>query len=118
MAALNIVRVAVLNGKMAVANVNTTPSSIVTNATNSNLLFKINTVSFCNYASSTANVSMDLLRSGVGYRIVANVSVPVNSSFVAVTKDSMLYLEEGDSLRVYAGANNVIEAVVSYDYLA
>jgi hypothetical protein len=30
----------------------------------------------------------------------------------------MLYLEEGDAMRLYAGANNMIEAVVSYDLIS
>jgi hypothetical protein len=118
MAAINIARLLVLNGKLNVANVTTSYTDLLINSVNSNTLLKINTLSLCNYSGSTANVSVDVYRSNVGYRLASAITVPVNSSLVAITKDSMIYLEEGDSLRVWAGADNTIQAVVSYDYIA
>lgn len=118
MAAINIARLLTLNGRLGVANVTTTYTDLLTNASDSNALVKINTLSLCNYSASTANVSVDVYRSNVGYRLASAITVPVNSSLVAITKDSMIYLEEGDALRVWAGANNAIQAVVSYDYIA
>lgn len=118
MAAINIARLLTLNGRLNVANVNTTYTDLITNDNNSNALVKINTLSLCNYSASTANVSVDVYRSNIGYRLASAISIPANSSLVAISKDSMIYLEEGDALRVWGGANNVIQAVVSYDYIA
>ncbi|NBP00639.1 MAG: hypothetical protein EBU90_11025 [Proteobacteria bacterium] len=118
MAAINIARLLTLNGKLGVANVTTGYTDLLVNSSNSNTLLKINTLSLCNYSASTANVSVDVYRSNVGYRLASAISVPVNSSLIAITKDSMIYLEEGDSLRVWSGANNAIQAVISYDYIA
>lgn len=118
MAAINIARLLTLNGKLGVANVTTGFTDLLTNASNSNALIKINTLSLCNYSAATANASVDVYRSNIGYRLASAISIPVNSTLVAITKDSMIYLEEGDTLRVWAGANNVVQAVVSYDYIA
>lgn len=121
MAAINIARLGVLYGRTTLANVYDHPANAIVNSINSNSLVKINTVSLCNYHPNTAVVTVDIIRtteSNKRFRIAANVSVPTNATFLAVTKDSMLYLEEGDAMRLYAGANNMIEAVVSYDLIS
>jgi hypothetical protein len=118
MAALNIARLTTLNGKLALANVTTVPTTVLSNSANSNSLVKINTVSLSNYSNVSANVSLEVVRNSLSYSLAAGITIPTTAALIAVSKDSMIYLEEGDDLRVYSGANNSISAVISYDFIS
>ena len=57
----------------------------------------------CYDASTTSNV--DILTEG---------AVPGNCSLVVIDKDSPIYLEESDTLKVQAGTGNVLSTTASY----
>ena len=119
MTAPNIVNVSTITGKSAVANVITVATDIVTNANNSGQLHKIDSLVISNVnGSSTANISASLYRGSTEYRLAYLISVPAQGSFVAISKDTMIYLEEGDSLRLTASANNFLNAVCSYEIIS
>jgi hypothetical protein len=46
------------------------------------------------------------------------VSVPSNATLAVLSKDSPVYLVEGDSLRVVASATASLSAVCSYEELS
>lgn len=117
MAAPNIVSVTTIKGNTAVANVTTISSNIVVNAASSNTVQKINALYISNVTSANSgNVSIAILRGGVEYFIARTISVPTTSSLDVITK--AIYLQEGDALRVSSGANNVVQAVVSYEEIS
>ena len=86
MAAPNIVNVTNITGNTAVLSVNTTSQAIVTNATNSNTVIKINTLRITNKVASTANISVNFGRSSNLFSIASNIGVPNNSSFIVTIK--------------------------------
>ena len=91
MAAPNIVGVATITGKTAVAaNIATSPAADTT-------------------------VSVFLRRSGADYYIVNGIDVPQKSTLDVLNKP--LYLEEGDALWLQAGAANALDAVISYEVI-
>jgi hypothetical protein len=117
MANPNIVNVTTIVGKTAVANVTTVATSIVTNSASSNKVFKINSIIVSNIdGSNNADVSIDILRSGVPYHIVRTVVVASDSSLDVLSKS--IYLEENDSLRVTATANDDLQVVCSYEEIS
>ena len=117
MANPNIVAVATINGKTAVANVTTTATAIVTNSAASNKVFKVNALIVSNIdGTDTADVSVDLFRSSYPYYIVRTVTVPADASVDVLAKS--VYLEEGDSLRVAASANDDLQVVCSYEEIS
>ena len=119
MAAPNIVNVATITGKSAVANVTTVATDIVTNAGSSGQLHKIDSLVVSNVnGTATANITASLYRSTTEYKLAHIISVPPQGSLVVISKDTMIYLEEGDSLRLTASANNYLHAVCSYEIIS
>jgi hypothetical protein len=119
MAAPNIVNVATITGKSAVANVTTVATDIVTNAGSSGQLHKIDSLVISNVNGSlSGNISASLYRSSTEYKLAHIISVPAQGSLVVISKDTMIYLEEGDSLRLTASANNYLHAVCSYEIIS
>lgn len=119
MAAPNIVNVATITGKSAVANVTTVATDIVTNGSSSGQLHKIDSLVISNVNGSlSGNISASLYRSSTEYKLAHIISVPAQGSLVVISKDTMIYLEEGDSLRLTASANNYLHAVCSYEIIS
>lgn len=116
MANPNIVNVSDIRGKTAVLAVTTSATAIVTNTAGSGKVFKINSLYVANIDGTSAQeVTVDLYRSSTAYPIASTISVPADSTLVVVDKNSNIYLEEGDALRLTAGANSDLMATVSYE---
>lgn len=116
MATPNIVNTSTVNGALAVLSANTVGmSNVVVNSASSGQLIKINTVTIANYNTSAVAANVEVYRDGVGYKINGNIVVPGQSMLMGLTKDSAIYLNEGDSLRANVGVNTSIHITVSYD---
>lgn len=117
MAAPNIVNVATITGKTAVQQVGTTATAIVSNGGSSNQVLKINALYVANVdGTNNAEITVDLFRSSVAYRLAFTVVVPADAVLDVLSK--AIYLEEGDSLRLTANAAGDLEAVCSYEIIA
>lgn len=117
MAAPNVVNVATIIGKTAVQAVGTSATAIVTNSSGSNKVLKINALYVSNVdGTNNADITVDLFRSSVAYRIALTVAVPADASLDVISKP--IYLEEGDSLRLTANAASDLEAVCSYEEIS
>jgi hypothetical protein len=123
MANPNIVNVTVINGVTTyLAPANTTANVLLSNAASSNLVFKINNIVAANTTGSAANttVSIDNAAAGAGtdFPIVSAVSVPGNSSLIAVDKTTSFYLMENQSIVVTSGTSGAITYTISYESIA
>ena len=119
MANPNIVNVSDIRGKTAVQSVTTTATPIVSNSAGSNKVFKINSLTIANIDGvNSADITVDLFRGGLAYEIAFTVAVPADSTLVVISKDTSIYLEEGDSLRCTASANGDLDAVCSYEEIS
>lgn len=118
MAAPNIVNVTFIAAKTNTANVTTTPSALVTNSTNSSQIYKINHLLATNANTSPADITVDLYRASTSYPIAYTITVPEKSTVVILGKDTSIYLEEGDTMRVWASANAYLFATTSYEILS
>lgn len=117
MAAPNIVNVATITGKTAVLVVPATATAIVTNAAASGKVIKINALYVANVdGTSNYQLTVDLYRSSVAYRIASTVVVPANAVLDIVSKS--FYLEEGDVLRLTANTASKLEATCSYEEIS
>lgn len=117
MAAPNIVGVTTITGKTAVLAVTTSATAIVTNSSSSGKVFKVNALYVANIDGTNAcDLTVDLFRSSTAYKIASTVSVPADTTLDVISKS--IYLEEGDSLRLTAGANSDLEAVCSYEEIS
>jgi hypothetical protein len=119
MANPNIVNVTTILGKTAVLAVTTTPTDIVINASESGTIIKINNLTIANIdGTNTADITASIFRSSVEYKFANTISVPADSSLVVLDKNTSIYLEEGDSIRLTASANSDLQAICSYEVIS
>jgi hypothetical protein len=119
MAAPNIVNVTTIIGKTAVLAVTNSAQTIITNPEASGKVLKINGLSIANVNGTlNGNITVDIYRSSVAYRLAYMISVPPKSTLIVIGKDIPIYLEEGDDLRVTADLNSYLEAIASYEEIS
>lgn len=97
----------------------TSPTSLVANAAASNTAVRVCSVLVANTSNATASVTADLYN---GTAVLANIAsgivVPPNATLVIITKDSLLHLTEGQSLRLTASANGTLQGTAAYEVLS
>ena len=119
MTAPNIVGVSAITGKTAVQAVGTSPTAIVTNAASSGKVFKINSLTVANVdGAAAAEITVDLYRAGTAFHIAKTISVPADATLVVMSKETAIYLEEGDAIRLTGSAMGDLEAVCSYEEIS
>ena len=124
MAAPNIVNVATITGKTAVADLTTTAAtSIISNAASSSKVFKVNSLIVSNVdGASAADITINYYSSaalgGTATQICSTVSVPADSSLVVIDKSSSIYLEEDKSLGATAGSASDLKVICSYEEIS
>ena len=121
MTAPNIVNVSSIVGITTAINLTTTDTTtILSNASASNKVLKINTIIASNIDGSSAadiTVKYHLSAAGAGTSVaLANtITVPADASLVIISKDNPIYLEEDRSLTTQASAEDDIAIVCSYE---
>jgi hypothetical protein len=119
MANPNIAALTTITGNTQVQSITTSPVSIVNNPAASGKILKINSLFISNIDGTNASdITIDLFRSSVAYKIINTVSVLADTSFTAIDKTLSLYLLEGDSLRLTAGNNSRLQAVCSFEEIS
>jgi hypothetical protein len=120
MANPNIVNVTSIFGKTAGLAVTTSATAIVSNPSASSKIFKINSLIVSNVnGTAAADITADVLKNGVTSRRIAfTIAVPADATLVLISKDTSIYLEENDSLRLSASVNSALEAVCSYEEIS
>jgi hypothetical protein len=119
MANPNIVGVTTILGKTALQSVTTTTTAIVENTAASNKIFKINSLIISNIDGvNAADVTVDVFRSSTSFRLASTITVPADATLVVISKDTTIYLEEGDSIRCQASANGDLQAICSYEEIS
>jgi hypothetical protein len=120
MANPNIVNVANIFGKVVGAAVTTSATAIVTNASSSGKIFKINSLIIANInGTAAADITADVFKNQTtSIRLAFTVAVPNDATLVLISKDSSIYLEENDSIRLTASTNSALEAICSYEEIS
>lgn len=119
MANPNIVNVSDIRGKTNVQAVTTTIADLVSNALSSGIVIKINSLIVSNKdALEDRDVSVFLRRGSTDFRIASTISVPLKATLVVISKDTGIYLQEGDTLRISGSANNALDVVCSYEEIS
>lgn len=117
MAAPNIVGVTTITGKTDVLDVVTTESAITTNAASSGQVYKINSLIVSN-VNNDSDVTVSLSRNSANYQIVSSVPIPSESTLVVISKDTALYLEEGDSINLESFSDGDLQAICTYEIIS
>ncbi len=124
MAAPNIVNVATIIGKTSVVDLTTTAAtSIISYASASGKVFKVNTLIVSNVdGTSNADITINYYSAaslgGTATEICKTVVVPDDASLVVLDKTSAIYLEEDKSLGAIAGAASDLKVICSYEEIS
>ena len=124
MANPNIVNVTDIRGKTTYAALTTTlTTSLLSNASASNKVFKINSILISNVDgtnSADATVSINTLADGSGtsYKIASTIPVPADAALQLIDKSSSFYLEEDKSILGGASVNGDLEIIISYEEIS
>jgi hypothetical protein len=123
MAAPNIVNISTLTGKTTYVNLTTTGStSVLSNASGSNRVYKINSLFVSNTDTANAvNVTVNYYDSSsvsaatTSGSLAGTITVPAKSNLVILDKTTALYLEENDAIGAIAGTAAKLTVVCSYE---
>lgn len=119
MAAPNIVNVTSIYGKTVGADLSTTVSTGILTCPAEKLL-KINSIIISNIdGTAIVDITASFFdsSSATSYAIASTISVPADSTLVVLSKDSPIYLEEGDQIRAGASASGDAQIIISYEEL-
>jgi len=113
----NLMVITSVVGKLTGANLTTSLTGIISNASNSNQLYRINSVTVTNInGTNAADVNVSIYKNmTTDYYVASTISIPADATLIVATKDMNLYLEENDSLRASASLNNYLQILVSYE---
>jgi hypothetical protein len=116
MAAPNLQTSTVKYGKVTGTNIGLPITVLVSNPTLSEKTYKVNSIYISNIDSAqSAKVSIDLYRNTNSIRLLDRIDMAIGETLVAMTNETAIYLEEGDSLRCYADVDGVLHIVASYE---
>lgn len=116
MAAPNLTTLTAIYGRTDGYAVTTTLAAAITNTAASGKVLKINSV-YCANVDGTVAADIDLTyyNGTTDFYLAKTISVPADTTQILVTKETSIYLEEGDSLRAKASLAGDLELVISYE---
>ena len=118
MAAPNLVSSTSVIGRTHAEWVLTTATAILSNPALSNATYRINSLFVTNLGNTDALLTADLYRNSVSYKLAYEIPVSVRSSLVVIGKDTSVYLEEGDALRLVSNLAGLLQFVISYEVMS
>ena len=124
MANPNIVNVTSILGENAsVSLTSTSATSIVSNASASGKVLKINTLIVSNVDGTNAcDITIDKYSAaalgGSAFAIASTVSVPADASLIVIDKTTSIYLKEDESIGATAGTANDLIVTCSWEEIS
>ena len=118
MATPNLLTSNTVFGNTNFLNVTTSSTSILENDSSSNKLYKVNTLLICNISQTTQSVNVSIDRSSSETKFISFVTISSGSTFSAIDKNSIVYLVEGDSLKLSSSNNDSLTAICSYEEIS
>jgi hypothetical protein len=121
MANPNIVNVAAIYGNTSTTALSSTSAtSIVSNASGSGKVYRINSlivsnVDGINAADITINIYSAASLGGTAFAVASTISVPADASLIVIDKTTGIYLLEDKSIGAIAGAANDLVVTCSWE---
>lgn len=119
MAAPNLNRPAKVVGKNAKLAVTTSSQDLVSNAADSGKTLRVVSLYVSNVdGTNSGSVTVDLYDGSSAKKICNTVAVPADSTLSVVTREDVIYLQEGDKIRITGSADSTLEAIASYEEIS
>lgn len=116
MAAPNLKSPITITAKTATYSATTTLASVLSNGASSGKAFRIHSIRAAN-VDGVSNYELDVSHyRGTTHTYLCKTSVvPADSTLIVLSREEVLYLEEGDALYAKANVNAKIDLLVSYE---
>jgi hypothetical protein len=119
MALPNLNKPSRVEGKNATLALTGSAQAIVSNAASSGKSVRVVSLYVANVDGvDDASVTADIYNGTATRYIVKTVAVPADATLSLITREDLIYLNEGDSLRLSASADEDLEAIVSYEEIS
>ena len=119
MAAPNLANISTITAKTTASALGTSTSTPLSNPSASGKVFKVNTIIVSNVdGTNSADVTVQYYDGSTAFRIASTIAVPADSTLVVTDRNSVIYLEEGKTIRAFASAASDLEIVISYEELS
>lgn len=118
MAAPNLISSTTIIGKTHAEWVTTTMLPAISNGLNSNQVLRVNSLFVTNVGGAPTTCTVDLYRNSVSFKLAVDVPVSLGSPVVIIGKDTGIYIEEGDSIRISASQNGLLQFLISYEVMS
>jgi hypothetical protein len=119
MANPNLINTTSIFGKTAYRDVTTVQLALVTNPMGSDALIKVNSILISDTGGfSSGAVTVTLTRGADVISIATTVVVPNSGNKVIVDKNTPIFLEEGDVIKVSCTSNSTVHAICSYEEIS
>ena len=119
MAAPNLANISTITAKTTASALGTSTSTPLSNPSASGKVFKVNTIIVSNIdGSNSADATIQYYDGSTAFRIASAIPVAPKTTLVVTDKDSVIYLEEGKTIRAFASAASDLEIVISYEELS
>jgi hypothetical protein len=124
MANPNIVKVTVIKGENSSTLLSTTSAfAIANNPTDSNIVFKINTIIVANVEATSTAPNFPITLSvydeddlgGSSYDIVKALPIPFQTSVILIDKETSIYLKENQSIGAITDTANKLLITASWE---
>jgi len=119
MAEPNIVNVSSIYGRTTSGTLTTSLSTDYL-VCPSNKVLKVNSIICANIDGTNDADAVVFFRDSsrsANVALASQITVPAKSTLVVLSKDTAIYLEEGDSIRGGANANSDLDIIISYEEL-
>jgi hypothetical protein len=118
MANPNLKNLSTVFAKTSTLSLTTSATAILQNPAASGKVLKVSSIVVSNQSTEPQTYTLDFFRESTATPIAPDFSVSAYSASTPLFRDVVVYLEEGDSLRLTASANSALEAVCSYEELS
>lgn len=120
MAAPNLIAATTIIGRTnSVSLSNTSTFVVLSNPSNSNKCFKVNTLNVANYSNAAVSVTIGLNDAanvaGNNFVIAGGIVVPAGSTLNLIDKTTQYYIEENRSIGASASTGNTLIVTCSYE---
>lgn len=122
MAAPNLKNPTTITGKTARYAVTTSLANALANSAASGKALKINSI-FCanRHGTNATDISVSIYNGTTDFYLAFTIAVPADATQIISTKETYFYLEEGDSIRALASADDSaiagtnLELIIGYE---
>lgn len=118
MSAPNIFTATSCIAKTALQETTTTITAALSNSAASGQVLKVNSILATNKITSSSDVTVEVYRSSTSFPLAYGITVPNKSSLIVLGKDTPLYLEEGDSIRVSSSIASALNIAIVYEVVS